>query len=710
MKLSIQPQLLADESLDSYVEYLADIHHCRPQLFTTTPYEQNAALGLTVGRSANPSILTELAALTDTSYELLLAATTSRYDFAGLHAGDVRADEQSWGKKGFCSFCPQCLNENQLRWFLPWYLRWTNICTQHNVVLVDACPTCARRARSSGTHHPRRRESPTSQWNAKRCEDSCATEALATSHANPIDPNSRAFANQRWITRVVDDGGGQCPYNGGEYLSARTILKDLTILTRQALLSAVPILDTYSIPGSHADGEWAATIGSSEIVNLERGRRGLRAVGTPFFLLAQTAAIDLLLTSPDSDLRMTWLTKERADRTVGSIRRSTKTSPSAALERMLGVVRGFRGGQSTVLSDSMGRRRVQHSFRALKLTSSTSIDAAQLPATTWPEVTRNAPLLPPRVARTFPHVGTIALAGIGRDPDHSKLAAQFGYSISEKHARRALDNLIANELGSNALGYLAVLHSHLLQCPPPIDYRRRRRLWPAPSDIGRNHTRQLARAGDCYLTAAFRWKIQRFVWQLLTGNDPYITQGVALLHGPAAYAYRQFLDAMAPDLFTASREVAERLLLKQRIDEPVTYEPIFDTTTQTWKRGSTRHSAFASGRTDLRQSSNSLALAASAAGDAEELVHLALAGEKVTALRLRNFVDTAHCSTNIEMAESRGVRRTQIVREISFLNDSLGAPILRKARRDAPQSLTNAGERLLELAAANIDKLREIAD
>ena len=78
-----------------------------------------------------------------------------------------------------------------------------------------------------------------------------------------------------------------------------------------------------------------------------------------------------------------------------------------------------------------------------------------------------------------------------------------------------------------------------MACPPPIDYRRRRRIFPAPSDIGRNHTRLLARAANAYLTEAFTWKIQRYIWQPLTGSDPLVTYGAALLHGPAAYSYRK---------------------------------------------------------------------------------------------------------------------------------------------------------------------------
>ncbi|MBX9149506.1 hypothetical protein HCG77_17155 [Rhodococcus qingshengii] len=78
-----------------------------------------------------------------------------------------------------------------------------------------------------------------------------------------------------------------------------------------------------------------------------------------------------------------------------------------------------------------------------------------------------------------------------------------------------------------------------MACPPPIDYRRRRRIFPAPSDIGRNHTRLLARAANAYLTEAFTWKIQRYIWQPLTGSDPRVTYGAALLHGPAAYSYRK---------------------------------------------------------------------------------------------------------------------------------------------------------------------------
>ncbi len=137
---------------------------------------------------------------------------------------------------------------------------------------------------------------------------------------------------------------------------------------------------------------------------------------------------------------------------------------------------------------------------------------------------------------------------------------------------------------------------------------------------------------------------------------------------------------MLAALQTDAGEVARRLLLHHRIGEPVSFTPIFDGHTGTW-RPEGREVQFLSdiGRTDLHRGSLSLRIAASTAGDPEELVHLVLAGLSVLALRLCRFAATAHYENEKAAALDQDIRITQINRELHYLTGCLGAELFQKS-------------------------------
>lgn len=548
-----------------------------------------------------------------------------------------------------------------------------------------------------------------SPWRLARCTHGCATEILAHNTAHAIEISSAAYRAHEWVTEILRANGATSAYTNGEFLSAESILTDASLLTRHALYAMTYIDEVGSIPDSPDPGGWTQELTEADFVNTPLGRTGVSKVTTPQFLIAQTAAINILTTaSSGRDLCDTWLSPSRITQIVDHLRRTEHPSATVHLERLLSWRRPPPTG--TVLSDSLGRRRTQHSARALTNATTQAIDAMSLPACIWRQVRDNAPQTPERVTRLLPLTAPIALAAMGRKADYRKLGLEFGFDYDIDEIRYALNHLVSNEHGTEVFSYLKQLHAHLLSCPPPIDYRRRRRIFTAPSDIGRNHTRLLARAANAYLTEAFTWKIQRYIWQLLTGSDPLVTYGAALLHGPAAYSYRKFVLTMPADLQDKSGEVAQRLLLKHRIGEPTSYTPQFSAESGTWAdRGREEHYLRDIGRSDLRRTSLSLTLAASTAGDPEEFVHLALSGEMVAALRLCRFTETALCAWDTEAAATLGIRSTQISRECAYLSKSLGTEIFTRRMPNGARELTPTGTALYNLARANIDKLRQVA-
>lgn len=411
-----------------------------------------------------------------------------------------------------------------------------------------------------------------------------------------------------------------------------------------------------------------------------------------------------------------WLTTQRIKVIADKIRLSRASLHSRYLERLIGVTRRTNPAGESSISSARGHRKAPHSVTALTRARTQPIDAVILPSCLWPEAIRRAPAIPARVARTFPYLGPIALAAIGREPDLEKLAAQFGLENDKLSIRTALNHLVSNEVGTDTVGYLANLHDHLWAFPPPIDYRRRRRMFPTPAYLGSDatglgsvHLRRLARAGDLYKTEAFTWKINRYIWQLLTGYDPFVTQAAQLIHGPAAYEYRRFVHHMHPELRKTAGEVSERLLLRHRIGEPVAYDLSWDSAAQTWaQNGHFTHFLKHSGRTDLRRSSLSLQIAASTAGDPEELIHLALAGEHHLALRLYRFVLTQHLDTALSASKALGLSTGQVRRETNRIETALGDQLF-ISRPHFGRQITPSGRELATIARPYLADLQRVA-
>ncbi|MFI8092016.1 TniQ family protein [Streptomyces sp. NPDC086080] len=52
---------------------------------------------------------------------------------------------QPWLRRDHSAACPLCVEASGGRWLLSWRLRWTFLCADHLVCLVDRCPRCGLR-------------------------------------------------------------------------------------------------------------------------------------------------------------------------------------------------------------------------------------------------------------------------------------------------------------------------------------------------------------------------------------------------------------------------------------------------------------------------------------------------------------------------------------------------------------------------------------
>ncbi|WP_084436660.1 TniQ family protein [Aldersonia kunmingensis] len=681
------------ESLDSWLEYVADLNHCRP---TTISGRVNRGVGgrACMTRAVSNEVLERLALQTGVASRILERCTTRIYRPFGNHPPlHWTRETGTWFVRTDSGYCPACLREDNLRWQLSWHVRWSSVCLRHLSMLRDRCPHCGGRLRATSLAHPRRTSSPRANTRT-HCRFGCSTEALAEADAWPAGENTAAVLGQRWIDNLIADGGAICGYTQGRRLSAQTIFADLAVLTEHALHAQIRMSKTDARQQAHETAEPGPP---------SRWPDSRTSIA---FLKAREMAL-ALLHEPDGDHQ--WLTQDRLAEIMERNGRGKKLPVSAPLRRALGLHSYLPTHVgSRARRDATGRLRTHNAASQVEFLVWAPIDQMSLPASLWPTVRAHAPKLPPRVERTFAISAPILLAGLGRRAAWSKLAQEFGLDAGEPTVRRMIAHLITNENGSDALDYLLEVHAHLRVNPPPIDYRRRRRLFPTPAGIAGNRHRALARSAEEYLSGAFRWKIDRYIWQLLTGNDPLITTNAQLLHGPAAYSYGKFVHNMPDPLRTHAGEVAQRLLLRHRIGEPLTYQPEWDGEQHRWLPGSPCADYLPdTGRDNLRKSSLSLASAASTAGDPEELVHLALAGEATLARRLARFIDTADLADLKSAADAVGVQPYQIEIERGHLEDCLGDDLY--AAKD-PLALSKAGRTLRDLAQSHSDQLREIGE
>ena len=134
------------ESLDSWLEYLADLLNCSVRtVLRESGIKISARAGFT--SSANDDFVNKLAAATGAAPEAIRGATLHRYPnlIANGNVNQMHATGTTAG------YCPGCLSESGGRWHLNWHVKTSMVCTIHNTVLLQHCPTCGCRPRLSPT-------------------------------------------------------------------------------------------------------------------------------------------------------------------------------------------------------------------------------------------------------------------------------------------------------------------------------------------------------------------------------------------------------------------------------------------------------------------------------------------------------------------------------------------------------------------------------
>jgi hypothetical protein len=258
------------------------------------------------------------------------------------------------------------------------------------------------------------------------------------------------------------------------------------------------------------------------------------------------------------------------------------------------------GTGSPVLDAVMLRRRAAGMTAADRLTYRTENPVPRrpprsAPAPGWPFV----PGLPASVpARLVPQAAwkniTSAMAREG-DQDTGMLAVTLSMAIVRCGTRQEWQRIATSlELPSQAGGTVTsvlrrldsqgrleqlltsidALVEELTAHPPPIDYARRRHVFRDLGLLTPTRLRRACRGAGIVLTARRRRYVTMLLWETLTGGDIRFSDGtLAPWHHPDRARYAAFRDNEAGGLADYIALEAERLLLRHRINEPVTWQP-----------------------------------------------------------------------------------------------------------------------------------------
>jgi hypothetical protein len=151
----------------------------------------------------------------------------------------------------------------------------------------------------------------------------------------------------------------------------------------------------------------------------------------------------------------------------------------------------------------------------------------------------------------------LALPGVGK----STLAAFWRHLARDGR----LEEVLA---GINALA------EALTRDPPPIDYARRRHVFRDLDPATPARLRRACHAVGLALTGRRRRHATMMLWETITGGDIRFHDGsLAPLDPGDRTEYALFRDSNAGELADWLAVEAERLLLRHRIDEPVTWQP-----------------------------------------------------------------------------------------------------------------------------------------
>ncbi|MEU4360345.1 TniQ family protein [Promicromonospora sp. NPDC023987] len=497
-----------------------------------------------------------------------------RLDAAVLDQFDVLG----WTPIRGSRYCPQCLTENGGWWPLRWQLPHSFACPTHRCLLAVVCPSCGRMPHSRISQRSGL-EGPTAcALGATRHARACAADLLATARPAPLPGRDPRLVAQAWIDQRLDRMDP----------AAVTDLRDLDAITRWL---------PWRVASTDLEYLGSATV--TAIAAYRENNNALRQHNPAAALVAAAMAchaIDII--SPETVCALAGVPGSQG--VSDHERRRTRLAPFTRgidsffhdrnePETSTGAVRILSARRLTSVS-SVLQRTVLHGIdkdlsatERLRYRTRTPMprppapgpDAAdrarRVPQYLWPDwLVRFHPPDPTRAADVAVTLAAALLIpgnptrNSGATDELTRWRTDMGNTLS-RLARSHPDVLTA----------ICELADYVDRHAPPIDYRRRRTVFPT-IDLTEDQWRAICTAaGHVRLgTGTKALHARRHLFVLLTGAnlaDPRHSLAPAT---PQERSRHQGLELRMPAALRAAlHDHAAELLSAAGIDEPVTWSP-----------------------------------------------------------------------------------------------------------------------------------------
>jgi hypothetical protein len=608
--LPIRVPVVGGESLHSWIEamsarYRMTVRELLPSLGLPRP-RSPYALVEGVGAPALRS-LEQIAGLPVGRLDEAVLDRYSPLGLAGL-GGRTQGDWQTmWSRASRSGFCPRCLAENGGRWPVAWHLNWTFACTRHNVVLAVRCPACGGHPRSGEDRfdhvidgracchyspqafEARRQPGP----GMARCGAPLTDQA-----ALELDPGHPLMACQRWIDRIL-----AAP---DEVTAAGLAVPAVEALAAAAALMRY-VAAAVARPGRHPLEHLAAGPAGAGILlppALPSGPPTVTyaaiAADPALFGTIAAVAVDVLAAPALTEAARTaaWLRAGsgrreglRGSRWPSGLDQGATSSPllNAIALRQRAPFMNAAWRLSYRTENAVPRRPDPAAAEAGRWPYSpgrpASVPARLVPQAAWQPVTRLLARPGDRDNGMLAAALSMALVRCGTKAEWADIAAWLVLPPRLAVIGRFWTHMDSERRLEEILACIDALAGELAVRPPPVDYARRRHIFHSLRPVTRTRLRRALHTAGLFLTdARHRWATM-LLWETLTGGDVRFAGGTLAPLNPADRTkYAQFRADCGKDLREYVAVEGERLLLANRIDEPVTWEPLLENPAgPTWK-------------------------------------------------------------------------------------------------------------------------------
>lgn len=547
--LAYVPEPMEDEPLDVWIRRVADTLCIAPSgLQATLGLPRNRSFS--VVRDLSDDDLRGLAEATGLDVATLHGMTLARWEEIGLRPSATQRGHGggAWARSRGERHCPDCLAERAGIPRLQWYLHWSFACVRHHRLLTTG---------------------PGHMLDASPQENGRTTQ-LGTFN---IDPTHPAITTQRALDAVFDHPSRPVDSLGASR-GAWVYLRDMAALTRMAVISGLTPQSRLAQHVPAPDCAWAKIHEEAGLSLMTSPAKRLHLATQHPGLMAWAATLaqrTLASSSPEAAAGTLWWLPAEA--------RGSAISQARSRELSWPLVRA--------LDESTPRRRsgglLVHRFGLARFDDAGSrrspLDAAKVPASCWVSASQCSPV--DSLAEIGAVAASTALLAIGAHGGIISALDRIGQSHLARRVRADWHRTF--DFGDDPyFETLLRLHGALVEGEVPINYARRRRSFPTPSRIGNRAARQAARELNVPLTDRLVRHMSWYVHELLSGSNVLLSPSFLDLWATHRIAYRKqraIWNAAQPP---ALSRVAERELLRMRIDEPVTWQPVHEVVRDSW--------------------------------------------------------------------------------------------------------------------------------